>query len=169
MLDRALWLDRQFRFDLPNSLFPNVVERVRGTPARLEARVKHLSPVILTARVGGRWSIQQHVGHLADVELLWLRRTEELLGDAEPLTPADLSNAKTEIARHNERAVEMLLATFQERRARIVVHLDGAGGEALTRAVLHEGLGVRMRLIDHTLFMAEHDDHHLASITGLLR
>jgi hypothetical protein len=26
-----------------------------------------------------------------------------------------------------------------------------------------------MRVIDHVLFVAEHDDHHLATITALLR
>jgi hypothetical protein len=26
-----------------------------------------------------------------------------------------------------------------------------------------------MRVIDHVLFVAEHDDHHLATITSLLR
>jgi len=169
MLDRALWLDRRFRFDVPNSLFPNVVERVRGTPARLDARVKHLAPAVLTARTGGRWSIQENVGHLVDVELLWLCRTEELLGGAERLTPADLSNAKTESARHNERDIAELLQTFRGHRARIVEHLDGASDEALARAALHERLGVRMRLIDHAVFMAEHDDHHLATITRLLK
>lgn len=30
------WFDRKFTFDLPASMYPNVVERLRGTPARLE-------------------------------------------------------------------------------------------------------------------------------------
>jgi uncharacterized damage-inducible protein DinB len=115
MLDRALWLDRQFRFDVPNSLYPNVVERVRGTPARLEDRVQHLSASVLTSRVGGRWSIQEDVGHLTDLELLWLRRTEELLGGAERLTAAELSNTMTVRAQHHERGIAELLTAFRGR------------------------------------------------------
>jgi hypothetical protein len=33
---------------------------------------------------------------------------------------------------------------------------------------LHPRLQQPMRLIDHALFVAEHDDHHLARITELL-
>ena len=34
------WFERQFAFDVPNSLFATIVERVRGTPARVEERVR---------------------------------------------------------------------------------------------------------------------------------
>jgi len=35
-------------------------------------------------------------------------------------------------------------------------------------SALHPRLGTPLRLIDHALFVAEHDDHHLARIGGLL-
>lgn len=57
------WTDRRFTFDLPEALFPVVIERLRGTPARIEDRVRGLSPEILTRRDGDAWSIQEHVGH----------------------------------------------------------------------------------------------------------
>lgn len=37
------WLNRQFNFDFPAGLYPNVLARVRGTPPRLEDAVKELS------------------------------------------------------------------------------------------------------------------------------
>ena len=36
MIDRTEWIKRQFTFGLPLGMYGNVVERVRGTPARLE-------------------------------------------------------------------------------------------------------------------------------------
>jgi len=37
MVERTEWIKRQFSFGLPPGMYPNVVERVRGTPARLES------------------------------------------------------------------------------------------------------------------------------------
>ena len=64
------WTDRHFTFDLPESLFPVVVERLWGTPARIEDKVRGLSPTLLTRRDGDAWSIQEHIGHL----LAWARQ-----------------------------------------------------------------------------------------------
>ncbi|MFY9821269.1 MAG: hypothetical protein WAM82_07795 [Thermoanaerobaculia bacterium] len=46
------WTDRHFTFDLPEALFPVVVERLRGTPARLEDKVRSLPASRLTRREG---------------------------------------------------------------------------------------------------------------------
>jgi hypothetical protein len=34
------WFQRAFDFNLPVEMFPNVVERLRGTPARVEDKVR---------------------------------------------------------------------------------------------------------------------------------
>ena len=77
------WFERQFTFDLPLSRFPNVLERLHGSPARLEERVRSLPPATLTARFKDAWSIQENVGHLRDLEPLWIRRAEQLLAGAD--------------------------------------------------------------------------------------
>ncbi len=33
---RIKWTDRRFNFDFPAGIYPEMIERVRGTPARLE-------------------------------------------------------------------------------------------------------------------------------------
>ena len=63
------WFKRKFSFDLPVEMFPNVVERVRGTPARLEELTRGISPELLTRRDGDKWSIQEQAGRVA---LRWL-------------------------------------------------------------------------------------------------
>jgi hypothetical protein len=42
MIESIKWFDRQFSFDLPVLMHPNIMERVRGTPARVEGRVRAL-------------------------------------------------------------------------------------------------------------------------------
>jgi uncharacterized damage-inducible protein DinB len=165
----ARWFERRFEFDSPNKLFPNVVERVRGTPARVEELVRGVATATLTRRQGETWSIQENVGHLLDLEPLWLTRARELAAGAEVLTAADLDNRKTHQANHNAFPLASLLEAFRRERGRFVSLLDNADAALLERTALHPRLQTPMRLIDLALFVAEHDDHHLARIGELLR
>jgi uncharacterized damage-inducible protein DinB len=54
-------------------------------------------------------------------------------------------------------------------RGALVSHLESVDPELFSRSALHPRLGMPMRLVDLMLFVAEHDDHHLASITELAR
>ena len=169
MLQRKAWIERKFEFDLPLSMFQNVVERLRGTPARLEERVGSLPAEILTRRHGNCWSIQESVGHLMDLEPLWAGRLEEVLKGEEVMRPADLTNRKTNEANHNKASIPYLLSTFRDLRASFVGRLDGLNETAAGSAAMHPRLEKPMRVIDLAFFIAEHDDHHLAWITELLR
>jgi hypothetical protein len=43
MIAVGRWFERKFRFDFPIQLYPNIVERLRGTPIRLEGKVVSVS------------------------------------------------------------------------------------------------------------------------------
>lgn len=163
------WFQRKFAFDLPNSRLPNILERLRGSPARLEERVRVLPAPTLQARVNDKWSIQENVGHLCDLEPLWIRRAEQVLAGETELAVADLTNRPTDDAHHNDAPLDHILKHFRSLRARFVSILEGAAGPALERTARHPRLGKPMRLIDIAFFTAEHDDHHLARITELMK
>jgi uncharacterized damage-inducible protein DinB len=163
------WFERKFSFDLPLSRFPNVLERLRGSPSRVEERVRSLPPATLAARHGNTWSIQENVGHLRDVEPLWIRRAEQVLAGQTELAVADLTNRGTDEANHNAAPLDTLLKEFRSLRLRLVSLLEKADASAMERTARHPRLGTPMRLIDIAFFTAEHDDHHLARITELLR
>jgi uncharacterized damage-inducible protein DinB len=163
------WTERKFDFTLPEALFPVVVERLRGTPARLEDRVHGVSPEILTRRNGDAWSIQEHIGHLLDLDELHTGRLDDFLAGAEVLRAADMANRKTWEAGHNARPVEDLLAGFRRERLSFVARLDDWDQDLVSLTALHPRLGRPMRVLDMAFFTAEHDDHHLTVITKLLR
>ena len=163
------WFERKFSFDMPLTLLPNILERLRGSPARLEERVRSVSPATLTARFDDTWSIQENIGHLGDLEPLWIRRAEQVVAGDTELAVADLTNRGTDEANHNAASLADLLGKFRSLRSRFVSILENADGSALERAARHPRLGTPMRLIDIAFFTAEHDDHHLARITELLR
>jgi len=169
MVTRLEWFKRRFAFELPIEMFANVVERLRGTPARLEDLTRSLSNEVLTRRDGDKWSIQEHAGHLLDLEELWLKRLDDFEASREQLSPADLTNRKTHEANHHANTIENILAVFRKERTEFVRRLDNYDEELVQRTGLHPRLNMKIRVIDHIFFVAEHDDHHLARISELKR
>lgn len=158
------WLNRKFDFDFPVSLYPNVLARVRGTPARLEDAVCGLSRAQLVAKFDRTWSIQENAGHLLDEEDLFWRRLQEYLAGAETLSPAAYKNFPL---KHNDSDIDVILREFRKARERQVEVAIKLRAEDFARTAWHPRLQVPMRLVDHLLFIAEHDDHHLARIWEL--
>ena len=164
---RIKWTDRRFNFDFPAGIYPETIERIRGTPARLEDLLAGLPSETLTAQVEGRWSMQENAGHLLDLESLVSQRIDEYLAGNSALHAADMSNRKTYDANHNDVPVDTILKAFRTARFEIVNRLESLDDEIFARSALHPRLNVPMRLVDMLFFQAEHDDYHLARISEL--
>jgi uncharacterized damage-inducible protein DinB len=169
MVDRMEWIKRQFTFELPTSMYANVVERVRGTPARLEDLVRGLAPEVLTRRDNDKWSIQEHAGHLLDLEPLGMNRLDDYEAGRATLQAADMTNRRTHEANHNADTIEHILARFRREREEFVARLDAYDEAFVERTALHPRLMAHIRPVDLAFFIAEHDDHHLARISELKR
>lgn len=167
MTQRIKWFDRTFKFDFPAGIYPEMIERVRGTPARLEELLAGLAAETLTAQVDGRWSMQENAGHLLDLESLFAQRLDDYLAGNATQHAADLSNRKTYDASHNDVPIDSILERFRAARHALVGRLDGLDAEVFARSALHPRLNVPMRLVDMLFFQAEHDDYHLARISEL--
>lgn len=168
MIRKQPWFERQFPLGLPATLFPVSVERLRGTPARMEERLVRLPAAVLTRRSGSTWSIQENAGHLLDLEPLWMQRVDDLLARRTEMTPADLTNRRTTEANHNATPLSRLLAEFRRARALSIGRLEAIDAPALAYTALHPRLRLPMNLVDHIFFIAEHDDYHLARVSELL-
>ena len=169
MSNHLKWTDRTWQFTFPVEVYPEMIERVRGTPARLEDRVESIAAEILTKRDGERWSIQENAGHLLDLESLFSQRLDEYLAGAGVLHAADMSNRKTYEADHNRVSVETILTNFRARRTQLVARLDNLELQTFAAVAHHPRLNVPMRLVDMLFFQAEHDDFHLARISELIK
>lgn len=163
------WFDRRFKFDMPVDMYLPVVDRVRGVPARLEELTSGLARDVLTKRDGESWSIQEHVGHLLDLEPLGDGRLDDFEAGLDTLRAADLKNTKTHAANHNEESIDRLLEEFRCARGAIVARFDSYDEAFAMRSALHPRLKQSMRVLDLAYFMAEHDDHHLSRISQLRR
>lgn len=168
MIEPIAWLERGFAFDLPLAFFPNVLERLRGTPARLEDRLSEVSLERLVARSGEAWSALEHAGHLLAVEELHDGRLDDFLAGAARLRPAAHDPGRVAAARYNGRPARELLAAFRAARRGYVGRLEALDEAAVARRAFHPRLERDVNVLDMMVFAAEHDDHHLARITRLL-
>ena len=169
MVQQTLWTDRKFEFNFPVGIFPCIIERYRGTPARLEEITKPLSRDICIKRFNDAWSIQEHAGHLLDLEELTGLRIADFVDRKEVLTAADITNRKTTEANYNKGSIQDILQKFRKVRTGFTDQLEQFDEEVVSRVALHPRLQTPMRLIDMVYFMCEHDDYHLARIRGLIR
>jgi len=161
MFEPEKWTDRIWSFRLPPDRFPNIVARLRGTPARASELVRHCPVEALNARVGGSWSAKEHIAHLDDLHELDETRLAEFAAGADVLSAADMNNTGTEEAHHNETSMSLILERFERRRQSWVSELEELSDDAIVVSSLHARLGQKLRLIDWVYFVAEHDDHHL--------
>ncbi len=168
MSEVPAWFDRKFDFAFPVGQAPNVCIRLRGAPARLEELLRGVSREVLHRKPDGKWSAQEHAGHLLDLEPLWMARVEDFLAGGSTLTAADLSNRKTHEANHNARELKDILAEFRTARFRLTDRAGALDAPLFARSLLHPRLKQPMRLVDHLYFVAEHDDHHLARIWEMI-
>jgi len=163
------WFERKFEFSFPLELRPNLLARLRGTPARLEEALDAHPHNVLIRKPEGKWSAQEHAGHLLDLEPLWLARVDDYVADSRELTATDLTNRKTDEANHNARPQEEILTEFRAARERLLQRVGELDASLFARSIPHPRLKQPMRLVDHLYFVAEHDDHHLAHIWELIR
>jgi len=168
MAQVAKWFDRKFEFTFPVELYPNLLMRLRGMPARAEEILQNRQRDVVTRKPDGKWSVQEHAGHLLTLEPLWLARVEDYVADSEILSVTDLSNRPTDEANYNAWDLAEILRNFRGARKTLVDRASALDPALFSRSIPHPRLKQPMRLVDHLFFAAEHDDHHLAKIWELI-
>jgi uncharacterized damage-inducible protein DinB len=163
------WFDRKFDFGSNENIFPLIMERLAGTPVRIAEKLQGIDPAFYIVKVENKWSILEHLGHLSDLEPLWQGRLVDILEGHPELRPTDLNNTKTDQANHNDSGAEKLLSQFKALRKMTLDQLYGLTEAQIFLSALHPRLKTPMRVMDLFLFVAEHDDHHLAKMTEIHR
>jgi len=163
------WFERKFDFSSEQNIFPSIIERLRGTPSRLEEKLKSVSEINLNAKINGRWSIKENLGHLLDLEPLWVGRLDDILNKEIYLRTADLTNTKTDQANHDREDKDHLVREFRMTRVTTINRLELLSEETIFFSALHPRLKTPMRIMDLFLFVADHDDHHLVTIHQVMQ
>jgi len=163
MVKEGAWFERTWSFELPVSAFPAVLERLRGTAARMTELIAGATDDQLRWHPSESWSAKRHLGHLDDLHALDEHRLQEYLSGATLLTPADPRNRLTYETDHDAMPVEAIVARFRAHRTQLVAEMESLVESQIASTALHPRLRRPLRLIDWAYFVAEHDDHHLAA------
>ena len=161
------WFDRKFEFSSKQNIFPSIIERLEGTSIRLNHKISQIPTEHLIIKPGEKWSIQENIGHLIDLEPLWQGRLKDILNGTEYMRVADLENQKTDLANHNEEEIDKLLKNFVNLRQKTINSLIKLNETEVYKYALHPRLKTPMRTMDLFLFVAEHDDHHMSRISEI--
>lgn len=167
IMQQIKWFERKFYFSFHQNIFPSIIERLDGTFIRLKTKIEQIPSKLLEVKLDEKWSIKENIGHLIDLEPLWQGRLDDIMENKEYLRSADLENKKTDFAQHNKTDINDLLLQFQELRKITLNKLTELKEQDIYKTALHPRLEKPMRTMDLFLFVAEHDDHHLARITEI--
>lgn len=168
MTELLKWSDRRFQFGHTADYIPFFMERLRATAPRLEEMTVRVPEDIMEVREDDKWSVKEHIGHLADIEPLYDRRLEDLLAGRD-LTPADPENKATVAAHHNQYPINELVYHFRQVRDNFLKQVEHFSVADLERKAMHSRLGQVLSLADMLYFIAEHDNHHLTVMAAFLR
>ena len=163
-----IWFERKFEFDFGVDQFSKILTRLNQTIPGIKSIVAENQNMNFGKQVEGRWSIIEHVGHLWDLEELWLGRLQDILNGVQVMRSADLTNRKTHEANHNKKGLEFVIGHFEQDRQVILERLKDLKPKDLVKSSVHPRLLKPMRIIDLFFFVAEHDDHHLRAIQKLM-
>ncbi len=158
------WFERNLTFGLPAEMLPYYLERLSGTAARLEAKVKGFSDTELSVRLNDKWSVKRHIGHLAEVDAVANKRLDEMISGVEIM-----SAAVFEPKDYNPWSIEKVLDLFVNNRHQNLKKYQALSATELKKSSLHPRLKVQMTPVDLAWFDAEHDDHHLVTINVILK
>ena len=146
------WLYRRWRFDFPAELYPAVIARLAGMPARVEEVAASLTPERARATPGDGWSIQRHIAHLCDLERLLHDRLDAYERGEAVLPAADMSNARSVETDHDARELGEVLSSVRAVRMETVERLRGYPRDFFGRSAWHERLGMQKRVVDSCVF-----------------
>lgn len=169
MIEIIPWLDREFLFDQPVGVFPALLERLRGTPARATELISAVPEETLATPLHGKWSVKEHLGDLVDLQPPDEQRLREFLDRAQVLSPADMGNRRKENANHRQVPVSEVLKQLRVGRYELVCRLETLTEEEVAITALHPRLQRAMHLLDWAYCVADHGDHHLAHAARAIR
>lgn len=168
MITREPWTQHVFPTGFSPGWIYNVIERLEGTMPRLRVLCSALNESMASKRWNDQWSIKDHVGHLHDLESLHMGRLEDFTERKSVLRAADMQNTRTEQAMHGEKSLPFLLDQLELSRRRFLDSLSNLDDESMYFESLHPRLNTWMKPVDLAFFVAEHDDHHLATIRAII-
>ena len=158
------WFKRDLSFGRPIEMLPFYLERLEGTMIRIQSKVDGIPDEILSFKPDNKWSVKEHIGHLAEVDEIATKRIDEMMAGVEVMSPAVF-----EPQNYNPWSIDSVVELFWKRRKSNLEKYSRLSPSSLSKSSLHPRLKLKMTPVDLAWFDAEHDDHHLVKMTEIIR
>ena len=148
----------------------DVLEILASTPAKVHREVAAMSPREIRKKPApGKWSVQQILAHLEDIEGPGFRgRVEAILQEAHPLLPSFDQEARAIEKRYDRTHPRRTLDSWSRQRRANVRWLKTLKPTQLSRLGTHEKMG-EMSAAEFVYEWAFHDLGHLKQILEVKR
>jgi len=164
-MEPVKWTERIWKFGYTPMYVPILIERLQCTAPRIEELIKNKSEEELSKRIGEKWSVKEHIGHLTDIEVLHSGRIDDFKNGLAMLRAADMSNKKTYEANHNRHLSQLLLSKFKKSRKDLIEKIKKTAPTYFENKAVHPRLKQEVTLPDILFFIAEHDIQHLVRMS----
>jgi CelD/BcsL family acetyltransferase involved in cellulose biosynthesis len=147
-----------------------VFQILESTPGKLQREISTLSPREMKTRPApGKWSVQEVLAHLEDIEGVGMRaRVAAMIEQENPLLPAIDQEARAVTGRYNRRDPRRSLASFTRQRRANLKWLRRLRAAQFKRKGLHATVGeISVEELVHE--WAFHDLGHLKQILEIKR
>ncbi len=158
------WLDKTWNFERSVAQYKENLDFLGNSPASIRAIISGKSENELTSKPDGKWSINEHIGHLLTMESLWIARLDDFVLGKSILRPWNGTNSDTDAGEFNKQRSGKILEDFESIRFVHIGALQKLESKSTELKCFHERLQRDLNLADHVLFMKEHDEHHLQII-----
>lgn len=165
----TLWKDRKFEPITDDGQLPTIIERLDGTEYRLMGKSASEEDYDFNKKTGDKWSVKEEIGHLLQSDRMWIGRLKDILTEKEYLRVCDATAEAVKKANFNSRDTEDIVDDFGETREELLSLFRELKAEDLQKKAKHPTSQNAMRVIDLAYMIAEHDDHHLAKISQILK
>ncbi len=162
------WSQRTLVFGRSLDEMPVLLERMQGTPTRIAALLAQQPGGIPDPQLEGKWSVTEHIAHLITLQDRFEGRADDFEQRRTDLCDINLTDQDRLLRGHKTRSLGDVLEEFRLKRAAFIRRMSGFPRAAVEHLAFHPCQKRPMRPVDMLLWIAEHDDHHIASIQALL-
>lgn len=147
---------------------PVLLERVQGTTARLSHLLSRQPTEKLLHRAEGKWCAMEHLGHLLTLQDRFEPRVDDFEQRRPKLCDISLHDQAPIIQGQRLRMLGDVLEEFRLKRRAFANRIEHMHRRSLEHLAYHPCQDRTMRPMDMLLWIAEHDDHHLATMGSIL-
>ena len=144
------------------------IAKLSAFSARLQAFVAPLTDTQLRFRPQDKeWSILENIGHLIDIDRLYVERVDLILSSERPQFAPFNPDEQVSAGNYQTMSLAELMATYSELRQATVAGLSTIAPDELTRVGIHARFGeiTVARLVE---ILANHDEVHYTQMSNNL-